>query len=226
MLASPFLLGALAAGPAEPVWRLLPLAAFWVTGYLAFSAASLWLRSGRKSRYWPPVRMYAVLAAALGLLTLAVSPGLIRWVPAFVPPLTVGLWAAATRHDRDTLAGLATVLGSALMTLVAYEAGGGADLRQAALLAFGQFLYFGGTVLYVKSVIRERGNRRYLALSVGCHAVATLCALAVSPALALVFVLLTVRAAVVPQLHLRPVQIGVGEIASTLAVGLVSLAAI
>ena len=223
MLASPLLVGALAAGLS---WRELPLAAAWFAGYFAFFAASLWLKSGRKARYWPPVRGYAVLAAGLGGLTVLVSPTVLRWVPAFAALLGVGLWAAARRRERDTLAGLATVLMASLMTLVAYEVGGGSDLRRAVLLALGQFLYFAGTVLYVKSVIRERGNTSFLVLSVAAHAGATLVVLAFSWWLAVVFVLLTLRAAVVPRLNLRPGQIGAGEMVSVLAVGLVSLATV
>ena len=94
------------------------------------------------------------------------------------------------------------------------------------LLALGQFLYFGGTVLYVKSLIRERGNTGFLVLSVAAHAVATLVVLAFSGWLAVVFLLLTLRAALVPRLHVRPGQIGAAEMVSVLAVGLVSLATV
>jgi hypothetical protein len=127
MLASPLLLGALASGPA---WIHLPLAAFWFAGYFAFNAASLWLKSGRKTRFARPVQVYAVLAALLGLLTAALGPALVRWAPLFLIPLGVGMWAAARRRERDLLAGVTTVVGSALMTIVAFDAGGGTDLRR------------------------------------------------------------------------------------------------
>lgn len=220
MLASPILLGALACGPS---WRHVPLALFWFAGYFAFFATSLWLKSGRRARYLPPVRAYALLATALGALTATTSPGLLRWAPGFVLPLAVGLWAAARRHERELLAGLATVVGSALMTVVAYDVGGGEDLRRAGLLTLGQFLYFGGTVCYVKSMIRERGNPRYLALSIGWHALAVVAMVGFSPWLAVVLGVLAVRAAVVPRYALTPAQIGIGEIGSTVAVGVVSL---
>ncbi|MEI2733308.1 MAG: YwiC-like family protein [Dermatophilaceae bacterium] len=221
MLASPLAVGALAAGLS---WRHVPLVAFWFAGYFAFFATSLWLKSGRRSRYLPPVRAYAALAAVLGVATLFAAPSLVGWAPGFLGPLGVGLWAAAHKHERELLSGLATVVGSALMTVVAYEAGGGPDLRRAGLLALGQFLYFGGTVCYVKSLIRERGNPRYLALSVAWHVAAAAAMVVYSPWLALVFAVLALRAAVVPRFGLSPAQIGVGEIAGTLAVALVSLA--
>lgn len=44
----------------------------------------------------------------------------------------------------------------------------------AAGAAAGAFAYFFGTVLYVKTLIRERGNRAYLIASVAWHGLATL----------------------------------------------------
>ncbi len=220
MLASPLLLGALASGPA---WIHLPLAAFWFAGYFAFNAASLWLKSGRKTRFARPVQVYAVLAALLGLLTAALGPALVRWAPLFLIPLGVGMWAAARRRERDLLAGVTTVVGSALMTIVAFDAGGGTDLRRAAILAAGQFLYFAGTVFYVKSMIRERDNPRFLWTSIGFHAASVLFLAAAAPWVATVFVVLTVRAWWVPRLGWTPKQVGIVEIVATAAVALVSL---
>jgi hypothetical protein len=223
MLASPLLVGALAAGPG---WIHLPLAAFWFVGYFAFFATSLWLKSGRRSRYLPPVRTYAAAATALGVLVALLEPSLLRWAPLFVLPLGVGLWAAANRRERELLSGVTTVVGSALMTVVAYDAGGGTDLRRAWLLALVQFLYFAGTVFYVKSAIRERDNPRFLTLSTLAHAVAMVGLTFLSARVGLVFAALTVRAAYVPRLALTPRQLGIGEIVATVVVGVVSLIAI
>lgn len=220
MVASPLAVGILAGGPA---WVHVPLAAFWFVGYFAFFATALWLKARRRPRYWPPVRAYGSAAAALGAVTLAVKPGLVVWAPFFALPLGVGLWAAAARRERELLSGLATVVGSGLMTVVAYAAGPGSDFPRAWLLALVQFLYFAGTVFYVKSAIRERGNTRFRWLSTAVHAAATMGVLTFSPWLALVFLVLTLRAALVPGLGLSPKQLGIGEIAATVLVAVVSL---
>ena len=65
------------------------------------------------------------------------------------------------------------------MTVVAYDAGPGSDLSRAWQLALVQFLYFAGTVFYVKTVIRERDNPVYRWLSGGYHVVALLVVAAV-----------------------------------------------
>jgi hypothetical protein len=171
MLASPLLVGVLAGGPA---WVHLPLAAFWFAGYFAFFATSLWLKARRRARWFPPVRAYAALSAVLGVVVVVLQPGLARWAPLFALPLGIGLYAAAHRQDRALVAGLATTAGSALMTVVAYDAGPGTDLGRAWQLALVQFLYFAGTVFYVKTVIRERDNVAFRWLSAGFHVLALL----------------------------------------------------
>jgi hypothetical protein len=228
MLASPLLVGILASGPA---WVHLPLALFWFAGYFAFFATSLWLKARRRAKWLPPVRVYGLLTAVLGAVVLLLEPGLVRWAPLFVVPLGVGLYAAAHRNDRSLVAGLATTAGSALMTVVAYDAGPGSDLGRAWLLALVQFLYFAGTVFYVKTVIRERDNIAFRRVSAGFHVLA-LVAVAVafgldrrSAALLATFTLLLVRAVVVPPYRPSPKQVGVAEIAATVAVATTSLLA-
>ncbi len=235
MLASPLLIGVLAA---RPTWTHMALAGFWFAGYFAFFATGLWLKSARKPRYLPPVRAYAALTTGLGLAVLALEPHLIRWAPLFAVPLGVGLWSSATRHERSLLSGLATTVGSALMTVAAYDAGAGTDWRRAWLLAAVQAAYFAGTVFYVKSMIRERGDAAFLRLSIGYHAAVAALALAGTAWLGLagaglswwvvgVFVALAARAALVPRLTPAPTpkQIGLGEVAATVAVAVSSLLA-
>lgn len=220
MLTSPLLVGMIAAGF---TWVYLPLAAFWFAGYFAFFATSLWLKAGRRAKWFPPVRFYTLLATGLGILVAVMAPELVRWAPAFAAPLAVGLLAAARRHERDLLAGLTTVVAAGLITVVAYDAGTTGPLDRGWQLALVQFLYFAGTVFYVKTVIRERDNPAFLALSVGFHAAATVAVAWLSWWLVAVFALLTARAALVPRLHPTPKQVGIGEIASTVVVAVVSL---
>ena len=229
MLATPLVAGAIAGvvdGTGLDLRRaaaLLALTAFWFVGYFAFFATGLWLKARRKPRYWPPVRAYAIAAAALGALTLALAPHLIVWAPLFVIPMGVGLYASAARDERSLWSGLTTTIGSCLMTLVAYDAAGGTDWIRAWTIAGVLALYFAGTVLYVKTMIRERDNPRALAASIAWHAVAAALMIAVSWPLVVIFALLTARAAIVPRYALTPKQVGIGEIVSTVAVGIAAL---
>lgn len=222
MLAMPLVVGVVAAGPA---WVDLPLTAFWFTGYLAFHAAGLWLKSGRRARYLPPARTYALLAVLFGAFTLALDPTLVRWLPLFVVPLVVGLVASARRDDRSLWSGVATSAGSSLMVLVAYDAGGGTDWGRAWTLTGIVAAYLVGTVLYVKSMIRERDDERYQWLSGLAHAAATVAMIPVGAGLVLVFALLTVRAAAMPAFRVRPAVVGAGELVATVVVAVTALLA-
>jgi hypothetical protein len=95
--------------------------------------------------------------------------------------------------------------------------------------------YFLGTVPYVKTNIRERGNRAYLLGSIGYH-VAVTAAVAALAAAGLVrgwhlavWLVLTARAAAVPVLAdrrgrpVRPMLLGLGEIVFSLLVALTLL---
>jgi hypothetical protein len=220
MLATPLLVGLLAS---RPRWVHLPLAAFWFVGYFAFFATGLWLKSRRKARYLPPVRAYGLAAIVLGALTLALEPALIRWAPLFLLPLGIGLVASARRDERALVSGLATTVGSCLMTPVSYAAGHGPDDTRAWVLAAVLAAYFGGTVVYVKTMIRERGSRPHLWLSIGWHAVATILMVAVSWPLVAIFAALTARAALFPRRTLTPKQVGLIEVVFTVAVAVASL---
>ena len=220
MLTTPLLVGTLAAGPALVH---VALAAFWFAGYLLFFATGLWLKSRRRDRYLPPVRAYAVLTVALGLVTLALDPGLLRWAPLFIAPLALGLVASALRDERSLWSGVATSAGASLMVLVAYDAGGGTDWVRAWTLTGMVAAYLVGTVLYVKTMIRERGQDRYQWLSALFHGAATVAMTWVDPLLVRVFALLTIRAAVLPAYRLSPKAVGIGEIVATVVVAATAL---
>ena len=220
MLASPFLVGVVAASPR---WVHLPLLLLWFVGYFAFFAAGLWLKSGRRARYLPPVRAYGLATVPLAIVVLLLRPDLVVWAPLFAPLLLAGLWFAAHRQDRSLPSGLATILAACLMTMVAFDAGDGTDWARAWTLTAVLAGYFVGTLFYVKTMIRERDSRPHYWLSVGYHAALTVAAAWLSWGLAGLFALLALRAAVLPGRGLSPKQVGIGEIVANIAVVVVAL---
>lgn len=239
MLAVPFLVGVLRGGP--HALHLL-LAACWLLGYFAFFAAGLWLRSRRNSRYLPALLTYAGGCAVVGLGLVALRPDLLGWLRIYVPIAAVSLLYSARRDDRALLNDIVTILAACMMAPVAATVGsraaqavaGGADgigvLRHVdpampwvtAALA----TYFVGTSLYVKTVIRERRSRGYHVASGVYHALAAVFWLVapwvgapVPPVarwlLVAFFVVMTVRAVVMAGRRVRPMKVGLGEIAAS-----------
>ncbi|WP_092611316.1 YwiC-like family protein [Raineyella antarctica] len=207
----------------------LVLGLFWLVGYFTFHATSVWLKSRRQARYRRPVLVYGAITAALGLLTWALAGvALAWWVVPFVPVLAVALALAASRHERALVGGLLTVAAACLVVLVAAYASP-AEVPSSDGTAVGLALaclgYFGGTVFFVKSMIRERGNAGFLAMSVGWH-VAVLAAAVVASLLtgfpwawAVLFAILVVRSLALPLvgpmrtdgLRFTPKQLGLAE---------------
>ncbi|MCL2465431.1 MAG: YwiC-like family protein [Micrococcales bacterium] len=260
MLVAPVVVGTLLATPS---WRHGLLLVTWLVAYCAFAAAGLWLRSGRRAgRYLPPLRFHLVTATVLGVALVVSAPGLLRWAPVFAVLGAASLAASSRRADRSWLNDGVTVLTACAMTVVSAGlrggwgsswlppgAGDGTAWVAGALLVG----YFLGTVPYVKTLIRDRGSRRVLAVSIGYHAVLVVTAaawlvrvLAAGAAgmdgdrgggahnLVMAVVLLAVaagllgRAALVPRRRPwpKPLAIGIGEIAATLIVVTVTVAAV
>ncbi|HWS58914.1 MAG TPA: YwiC-like family protein [Actinotalea sp.] len=249
MLLLPVLVGAAHAGPRW--WHLLLLTA-WLVAYLGFQAVALWLRARRRARYLPPARTYAGAAVLLGAATVLTAPSpaeLLRWGVVYAPLLAASLGYSWRRADRSLVNDLLMVLAASLMAVVAHATSapaavwtglggvagwlpGGSD-PTAWSLAGVLLGYFAGTVLYVKTMIRERGNRRMYVTSVAYHlglaAVVLVAGVRGSTVagLALLFAALAVRAAVVPRVWPRatPRAVGLGEVAASVLLGVLLLSA-
>lgn len=212
MLVVPFLLGTfLRLTDGASGWFLVPLFVCWMVGYFAFHAASGWLKAppGRKAGWVRPLVVYTAITAAAGLLTLVTAGWrILLWAPAFLPLVVPALWLAAQRNERATIGGALTIAAASLMIPIARHPDPADALATTTwptwLLTLLVFAYFFGTVLYVKTNIRERGSRPWLVGSIGYHAGWTALA-AVLAGLGMLpwwwtpfFALTTLRAALIP----------------------------
>lgn len=218
-------------------WEHALLFAFWLFGYFDFFAIGQWLRSRFKPRYRAAVITYTAIAAVFGIALVIRAPHLIVWVPAFLPLIIVTFWASWKRKDRSMLNDLVTVAAASLMLAVSFDLAVGAESvnwRPAWLATLFIFGYFVGTVFYVKTNIRERGDARWLGASVGWHvafsvvAVTTAIGGYVSPWHAVVWLVLSIRAFAVPKYGekngwLTAKQVGVGEIVFSVLVAVTVL---
>ncbi len=226
MLAVPLLLGIAATTPSP--WHLL-LALAALAGYLAAATAQAWLRSRRRPSFVPSLAVYGGTFAVAGLVLLAAFPALALSAVVVVPAGALVIGGARPGTRRDLANSLAqTAIALVLVPAAAYVSGAWESeaVVRATLVAAG---YLAGTVLVVRSVIRERGNRGFVALSVGFHAAfLALAAVALPWPYAAFAAGLLARAIVLPLVErrragsprpLRPIQVGIVEIvASTLLV--------
>ncbi len=215
---------------ALPDWAW-PLLGCWIVGYFAFFAAGLWLKAApaRRAGYRRPLLAYGTLSTVFAAVALVLQGGgLLRWAIVFLPLVAATAWLTARRRDRDLLSGVLTVTASALMLPVMRFTTPGTALQaigtRDALVALFVWAYFIGTVLYVKTMIRERGHRSWWVGSVAWHVACLLGAVVAGVAdsrnlwwlatftLALARATVVPRAATTPGRRITPQQIGIAEI--------------
>lgn len=228
MLAVPLVVGIVLGGPA-PLHLLL--AVTWFLGYFAFFTVGRWVKSRCRDRYLPPARAYTLALLPLGALLLALDPALLRWAPAYLPLVAVSLWCSYRRADRSLLNDTVTILAACLMLPVAVGVGSaatgtGIDTGTVWAVTGLVLAYFLGTVPYVKSMIRRRGDLTYRRWSVAFHTLVSVAAcvglsaagLPVWPS-AVLLTVATLRADLVPRwTSASPRQLGIGELVLSVAI--------
>ncbi|WP_093402554.1 YwiC-like family protein [Micromonospora sediminimaris] len=198
-------------------WPHLPLLGAWLTGYLLSYYLLQAVKTRRPGRVRAQLWTYGIPTALLGGLVLLLRPELLWYAPAYTALLAVNVVHARRRAERALGNDIASVAQSCLMVfVVATAAGQPLDTVVTAFLAVAA--YFTGTVLYVKTMIRERGNTTYHRASVGYHIAAVVLAAWLSLPLLGVFLLLLVRAAVLPRRRLTPKHVGLIEILASILV--------
>lgn len=213
MLLVPYLAALIEVGAS---WVQLPLLLAWVGGYLLSYFALLAVKTRRPARVRAQLLVYGGVTAASGLTVLAAAPRLLLFAPVFAAVLAVNGFFARARHDRALANGLVSVLASALIVPVVAVAGGESPWQVTGTFLV-TLLYFTGSLLFVRTTIRARGDQRMLTVSLAFHSVALVAAALLALPYALPFTGFLIRAAVVPRRALSPKQIGIVEIFSSLA---------
>ncbi len=208
MLLLPFVVGVVVAGPS---WWQLPLLVAWLAGYLLSYHGLVAVKTRRYARSRAQLLTYGALSVVPGATLLAAFPSLLWFAPAYAVLLAVNAWYAGQRRERAVANDVASVL---MCVLVAPMAAVVADAPVAAVVPATMLvlLYLVGTVPYVKTMIRERGDRGYYVASVAYHAVAVVAAGLLAWPLGAVFAWYLVRAAWLPRVGLVPKRVGMVEI--------------
>jgi hypothetical protein len=213
MLVVPYIAGLLAAGFA---WPDIPLLVAWIAGYLFSYFALLAIKTRRYDRYRSQLLSYGSATVIAGSVVLIARPALLVFAPVFAVVLLVNGRFAANRDDRALVNGLVSAA-AAMLILPVVAVVGGQDVWSVSGTFVVLLLYFAGTVLFVKTCIRERGNVGLLRASIAFHVGALAVAPWVAPLYAVPFAWFLARAVVVPSRRLTAKQLGVIEIGSSLA---------
>jgi hypothetical protein len=208
MLGVPYLAGVIAAGFTG--WQLVLLVAV-LAGYPASYYGLLAVKTRRVDRVGPQLLGYGLLTAAALVPLLVARPAVLSYAPAFA--VLAGLNAAFARYRRDRalLNDLAFVVECALLVPVA-AAVAGVAARAVGIAFLAALLSGAGSVLFVKTMIRERGHAGYRRASLAYHGAALIVATLAAPVLAVPFGAYLLRAAALPGRRLRPGRVGLVEL--------------
>jgi asparagine N-glycosylation enzyme membrane subunit Stt3 len=231
MLLLPVLLGVAASAP-DP-WQLV-VAATALAAYLASVTAQTWSRGRRPPAYRVPLVVYGTVAVVLGVILLVAFPQLALAAVVVVPTGIIVFRGAQPGTRRDLANSLAQVAQALVLVPVTAWVSGAWDPARVIAYTCVAAGYQVGTVLVVRSVLRERGNDAFAALSVAFHVLlVVLAALFLPLPYALVATGLATRAAALPVAQrrmargprpLRPIHVGIVEIVASLSVVVVSFA--
>lgn len=210
MLIIPFLFGMFAA---KPVPMHILLFVCWLLVYLFIFPLLQWIRTGRRDRYMMPVIVYSVLLIPGAIVMIFSYPSLLWFSLLCVPLFLVNCYYAKIKRERALINDMVAVLLFSLMVFIAYYIGGGEEWALAREMFYISLLYFAGTVFFIKTVIRERGNKSFYYLSIGYHILFTLVSAAFfSNWMAIAAMVLLVRSIWTPLTKMKIKHVGMLEI--------------
>lgn len=213
MLAVPFLLG---VAISDLHWLHVPAGIGFLFSYMALYAILELKRQPRKRRdaLYTFTRL-GIVSVLLLVIPFFFKPYAFLPLAGMLPLLAVSLWFLRQKRERHFLNDVSGIVALSLLLPVAAELGGGVPFELLGMTWLLSFLYFLGTVFFVKSVFREKQNRPFHLLGIVYHwAVAVVpLLLPVSPWLCLAFVPGAVKMSAYRKIQKwKPIQIGIGEI--------------
>ncbi|WP_040976171.1 YwiC-like family protein [Necropsobacter massiliensis] len=210
----PFLYGMFSS---HPIWQHIFLLAGWFALYL-MTYPFLNLFKGRNLAFYAKWSgIYAGAALILALPALYYNWRILYFLGAMLPFVLINIYFVKQKNERAFVNDVAGIIIFALAGMGAYYFSERAFDATIWLVALYPTLLFFGTTLYVKSVMRERKNPRYLQVSILFHLLCVLGFIVVGQyALALAFVPPFMRAVALPKVKLSVKQIGLIEMVISL----------
>ncbi|MGP4081777.1 YwiC-like family protein [Pseudalkalibacillus sp. R45] len=155
----PVLAGIVSGGPK---WIHLPFLIGWFLLYLSSTPMLQMIRKPKAKGEMLPWFIGYSGASFLFLLPVILSEPLILLIGSLlVPLLLMNIYFIKKKNERNMLNDLIGILIFSLGAIAAYTIGKGRIEDTAFILALFVTFYFLGSAFYVKSLIRERNNKRF-----------------------------------------------------------------
>lgn len=219
MLFMPFLFGIFAGK-----FSLLQLCfiAGWFLVFFATDNFLFYMKKRKKQQgYLLSAALFDALALVCMLPVLILVPKVSALFLAMIPFAFINIYFAKERNERHILNDLAAVIIFSIAGVISYYIGVRQLDGHALFIFIMSMIYFCGTILYVKTMIREKKNQRYRLLSYSYHVIAVVLLFFISPLLSLAMLPSLARAILFYGRNMKPIQIGLIEIANACFVTLV-----
>jgi len=168
MLIIPFWLGVAAGGF---TWEHIPLFLGWVLLYLATYPALLLFKKRKIKQYTKWTFIYAVPGVLFLLIPFLARPSIAYFGLAMIPFFIVNMYFSSKKKDRAFLNDLSAIFIFSMAGLATSYLSTGEIHSFATLLFIASILFFIGSTLFVKTMIREKKNIRYQYISWTYHTV-------------------------------------------------------
>ncbi|ASB89083.1 YwiC-like family protein [Bacillus sonorensis] len=166
MLVIPFFLGMIGGGAHV---RHIPLFIGWFFLYLAAFPLTMMVKKKKTAFYQKWALIYSVPAVLFLLAAVWTLPALVWLGLSLVPLFLVNLYYAKENNDRALINDIAAIIVFAAGGLAAYWAGDGRLDGWGWFIFIQSILFFVGSAFYVKSMIREKKNKRFQYYSWSYH---------------------------------------------------------
>lgn len=215
MVSVPFLFGMMAA---QPRWMHLFLFLAWFFLYLSSYPFLQAVKRRSDKRTWVKWGcLYAALAFLSLIPPLLDEPQLFYFGIPLIALLSVNFWHTKRKSERAIVNDLCAILIFSIGGAAAYLYGGGGWDRRMAAVVLLSFLYFTGTAFFVKSVFRERKNRRWAVYAWIYHLAILFAPWAIGyPYLTFAFLFPAARSIALAGRAMRPMKVGILEIAGAI----------
>lgn len=209
----PFLYGMLLS---HPVWAHAFLLMAWFSLYLMTYPFLSLFKGKNLAEYKKWTIIYAVATLVFAIPALFYNWKILYFMVAMLPFVWVNIYYTKRKDERNLLNDFAGILIFALAGMGAYYFSDRTFDAKIWWVAIYPTLFFIGTTLYVKSMMRERKNPKYLRASIIFHSFAVAYFAGTGQFyLALAFFAGWIRAVYLPRKKLSVKQVGLTEFAIT-----------
>lgn len=213
MLLLPFLLGLFLG---EPSWLHVPLFIGWLALYLATYPMLMLLKKKQVKLYRVWFIRYVAVALCFLIIPILIKPNLALFGFMMIPFFLINVYFSKQNNERALMNDISAISVFSIGGLASYYVGT-TSISFLGFMIYGLSLFFFiGSTFFVKSLIRERKNKRFRFYSYGYHvALIILLVLTDYAILAIAFVPSLIRAFMFYNKPVTPKKIGILEIGNS-----------